>query len=291
MAVVAAVRIREFTDKKLDFVLSNTDLSVANALRRMMIAEVPTIAIDLVQFEVNTTMLADEFLAHRLGLIPLVSHGVDNLKYSRDCMCTHYCNACSVVITLHATCNDDGTLEVTSRDLVSSDPNVQPIVRGPDDTGILIAKLRYGQELKVHCIARKGVGKDHAKWIPVSAVQFEYDPYNKLRHTVYWVEKNEQEEWPLSQNAREEEPPAPYDPNAVPDKFYIGYETIGHLRPEEIFITAIRGLQDKLGTLQVELDRISQNQMFGSAGGAPGAAGGMAEGRAGAAAGGSTSQW
>ena len=65
--------MRSCTELSAEFVLSGTDASVANALRRIMIGEIPTIAIELVEVETNTTVLTDDFLAHRLGLVPLSS--------------------------------------------------------------------------------------------------------------------------------------------------------------------------------------------------------------------------
>lgn len=68
---------------------------------------------------------------------------------------------------------------------------------------------------------------------------FEYDPHNKLRHTTYWYEGDPKAEWPLSENAKEEEPPRedePFDFNSKPEKFYFEVETVGSLSPKEVVL-------------------------------------------------------
>ncbi|WFD20104.1 RNA polymerase II subunit 3 [Malassezia caprae] len=104
--------------------------------------------------------------------------------------------------------------------LTTDDPNVP---------GVSIVQLRKGQHIKARCIARKGFAKEHAKWSPVSAVGFEYDPHNALRHTTLWYELNAKKEWPESKNAHEEEPPAegtPFDPNRRANRFYFDVESV-----------------------------------------------------------------
>jgi DNA-directed RNA polymerase II subunit RPB3 len=125
------VRIRELKDDYAKFELRDTDASMANALRRVMIAEVPTVAIDLVEIEVNSSVLNDEFIAHRLGLIPLTSAAAMAMRFSRDCDACDgdgSCEYCSVEFHLAARATDsDQTLEVTSNDLRSTDPKVCPV--------------------------------------------------------------------------------------------------------------------------------------------------------------------
>ncbi|CAI7828124.1 unnamed protein product [Closterium sp. NIES-54] len=121
------IHVREIRERFMKFELRDTDVSVANVLRRVMMAEVPTIAIDLVEIANNTSVLNDEFIAHRLGLIPL---------------------------------------------------------------------LRKGQEIRLRAIARKGLGKDHAKWSPASPVTFMYEPEITINHTLMdGMTLDERREW------------------------------------------------------------------------------------------------
>jgi len=103
------IEILSLTEDKIVFTLDNCDLSYANALRRVMISEVPTIAIDTVDMIENTSVLFDEFIAHRLGLIPLQSTDASKMIYPRDCQCEGRCSQCTVTFRLRATAETDMT--------------------------------------------------------------------------------------------------------------------------------------------------------------------------------------
>lgn len=250
-----------------------------------MLAEVPTMAIDLVEVEVNTSVLADEFIAHRLGLIPLNSRQIEDVLYTRDCDCDQYCENCSVTIMLNAKCSKDNeeVVKVYARDLVVSEPRPNewvgnPVITDEAGQGAVICKLRKGQEVIMKCIAKKGIAKEHAKWAPTSAVGFEYDPHNKLKHLNYWFEEDPVKEWygalilsfqpersrlltlqprrPKSKNAEWEEAPQdgePFDYNATPSQFFFEVESVGNLDPDVVVQQSIKVMQQKLAAVLQEL--------------------------------------
>ncbi len=263
------ITVRKVARDEVDMVLSGVDLSLANSLRRVFLAEIPTIAIDLVEIEVNTSVLADEFIAHRLGLIPLDSTLTDELEYTRDCDCEQYCDKCSVVLSLNARCESAGTMEIYTSDLVvepaaSRDESIgRPVFADPSKRGVLICKLRRNQELRLKCVAKKGIAKEHAKWSPCSAIGFEYDPWNKLRHTSLWYEESAEAEWPKSKNADWEEPPQEgeeFDFKAKPAKYYFNVETTGQLKPNEVIERGISILQKKLAEIVLALDKGDEDE-------------------------------
>ena len=267
------VTIRHTDKEHVDFILKDVDLAMANSMRRTMLAEVPTLAIDLVEIEVNTSVLADEFISHRLGLIPLNSEGIDNLSYSRDCTCDQYCANCSVKLELTAKCDTDSTMSVYSSDLAKFHNGSKLgdlVARDNDRKGPLICKLRKHQELRITCIAKKGIAKEHAKWSPCGAIGFEYDPWNKLKHTDYWYEDDADEEWPKSANCDWEVAPdadAPFDYKAKPSTFYMDVETVGNLPPNEVILKGIETLQLKLAGISMELNKDSIEASNAAAGG------------------------
>jgi len=303
------IEILELKHDSITFILSKTDTSVANTLRRIMIAEVPTMSIDLVEFENNSSVLFDEFIAHRLGLIPLTSSSIDQFNYTRDCSCSDRCNRCSVDFQLSVTCLEDTNRDVTSQDLFSQNPSVVPVHSSSSledghsvdeqrpDTGILIVKLRKGQELKLRAIAKKGVGKEHAKWSPVCGYSMQSEPEITLNQSAMEeLSEKQKEEFvnscptkvyemdPLTKRVEVSDPlhcmfcqeckgkatdlgrPDLVHISTKTDRFLFTVETTGSLRPEEVVLSALRVLKLKLHNIQENLRMEAEQHpnLFGS---------------------------
>ena len=132
--------------EKIAIKLKGVPLQYANALRRVCLNGVPVFAIDTVDIIENTSVLPDEGLAHRLGLIPLK---MDLSKYNE-----------SDKILLVLDSGESGeTRAVLSSELSSEDDTVKPV-----SDKIPIVQLAPGQKIKIECYARLGRGTEHAKW-------------------------------------------------------------------------------------------------------------------------------
>lgn len=205
------IDVKSISERTASFDLIGIDTSIANAFRRIMLAEVPSVAPEYVYIFNNTSVIQDEVLAHRIGLVPLkvdpdqltwINKEADEkdkftddntIVLSLDVMCTHNPNA-------EKGNNDPENLyrnsKVYARDLKFEPQGKQvelfannPIV--PCDPDILLAKLRPGQEIsvRVHCIL--GIGADHAKFSPVSTASYRLLPVIDIKEPITGDEAKE----------------------------------------------------------------------------------------------------
>jgi DNA-directed RNA polymerase I and III subunit RPAC1 len=195
----------EHSKLDLTFSLTGVDTSLANALRRILIAEVPTLAIEDVFISQNTSVIQDEVLAQRLGLIPLRGNreALRWLKwYQKDEDLPDHepkSDENCVRLSLNLECRwKAGGLEkakqgitdpdqlyenhsVYARDLTFEPWASQSEKFGEDDVrsshpDILVAKMRPGQQIELLMHAYKGIGQDHAKFSPVATATYRLMP-------------------------------------------------------------------------------------------------------------------
>jgi len=165
------LKLIEKQEDALRFLLTGVSPAFANALRRLMIAQVPTMAIEDVIVIENTSVMYDEILSHRLGLIPLTTD-LDAYVLPEECECKSDlgCSRCRVSFTLEAETKEQ-TRTVYSEELKSENPSVRPV-----SEKIPIVKLAPGHKIRLEAYAKLGRGQDHAKWQPVSACAYKFLP-------------------------------------------------------------------------------------------------------------------
>ncbi|OSX70608.1 hypothetical protein BU14_0711s0005 [Porphyra umbilicalis] len=194
------------TSEELVFDMAGLDAPIANALRRILLAEVPSVAIERVLIRNNTSIVHDEMLAHRLGLVPLrvdigALQDVPPPADGEDPTTVPYTAANHVVLRLKVRCtavpgaspDAPPTVRYRNAHVLSGRLEWTPVgdqaawlVDGvaPVHDDILLAKLRPGQEIDVEAHAVRGVGRVHAKWSPVATAFYRMLPEVTLRRRV-----------------------------------------------------------------------------------------------------------
>ena len=136
-------------DEKVSVKLKGIPLQYANALRRICLNGIPIYAIDTVDVLVNSSVLADEGIAHRLGLIPIKTE-LSAVQQNNE--------SDKIMFTLDSG-ETNQTRTILSGELNSQDETIKPI-----SDNIPIITLAPGQRLKIEAYARLGRGTEHAKW-------------------------------------------------------------------------------------------------------------------------------
>ncbi|MFH1589110.1 MAG: DNA-directed RNA polymerase subunit D [archaeon] len=148
------------TKDKVTFQVKGINNAYANTIRRLMMSEVPTMAIEDVEFKKNNSILYDEMVSLRLGLLPLKT----DLKSIDE--------KSEIQFTLKA----KGAGYVYASELKSDDAKCKPVF---PKTPIL--KLLDKQEVQLVATAKMGTGKEHMKWSPCT-VHFIQEPIIKINN-------------------------------------------------------------------------------------------------------------
>lgn len=202
----STVDISYCTHEEVTFDVIKVDAPIVNALRRILLVEVPTIAVELVDFHDNTSIMHDEMLAHRLGLVPLK---IDPRPFDIWKKGEPHTSRNTIKFSLKVRCEQNRLAPTDSEappDVLYKNHKVltshiehvpfpgaeaqqaamfgdQPPAPVHDD--ILLCKLRPGQQIHVEMDATKNIGKEHAKWSPVCTAAYRMLPEVQLRQPVH----------------------------------------------------------------------------------------------------------
>jgi DNA-directed RNA polymerase subunit D len=142
MAGEYEVEFVERTDREARFLVRGITPAFANGIRRAMVADVPTFSVDQVRVIENSSVMFDEQIGLRLGLVPLTTD-LGDFEVGDE-----------VTLSIDV----EGPETAYSGDLVTSDDYVQPA-----DDNVPIIDLKDGQRLEVEADAVLDRGREHAK--------------------------------------------------------------------------------------------------------------------------------
>ena len=172
--------IQKNTDKELEFIIQDIDVGYANALRRIILSEIPNVAADVADIKVleNTSSMHNEFLSKRISLTPLC-FDEDEIESFNATMASKY----KFVINKKGSASASAAANhVTSADIAIFDEAGQPYPEAfvkkifPVDSitkdPILLAWLKTGETIHLEFTAKRGVALTHTQWCPVSTCTY-----------------------------------------------------------------------------------------------------------------------
>ena len=179
-------KVIEESDEKIRILLTDTDRSFVNSIRRSLISDTPKMAIDTVRFELGTIEMddevwetngpiPDEMIAQRLAMLPIPTRH-DEFYFQDSCPnCSELvvedrgCPLCTMLFTCKSFGSEEGRM-VTAGDMNFLGEERLSI---PEKYHTIpITKLFRGQMIEFYATAVMGRGRDHAKWSPVCGIAF-----------------------------------------------------------------------------------------------------------------------
>lgn len=273
---------KQIEDRKAELVIGDANPPLVNSLRRTLIADVPKLAIEDVEFHLGSigsededkefesnTPLFDEIIAHRLGMIPIPTD-LDLFNYRDECSeCDgEGCPNCTIIYSL----SKKGPCTVYSGDL---NPVGETELRVVDDL-IPLVKLEDDQAILLYATAELGTAKEHAKWQPTSGVGYKYYPDIKFDEDKCDVcgdcieacpkdilefkdgefNVKEIEECTLCKSCVDQCETGAIGVEGLEDKLILRYETDGSLKAEEVLKESLHILDDKFEDLIEMIEEI-----------------------------------
>ncbi len=254
------------TDDTIRFIVSGIDNAFANTLRRTMVAEVPIMTIEDIFYFDNSSLIADEILAHRLGFTPLITD-LDRYILPEDCDCNAElgCPNCRAVLTMDVEA-DEEIVTVYTGDLMPDDPATLPV-----SATIPLAKLAPKQAIRFEAYAQLGQGKTHIKWSPVSMCVYQnvsmvpvedkaaaeeciMDCGDAAEMVGDAVKVIDIQKFESCKRCRELISREAIMGNLVPDEFLFTVESNGALTPKRIVAEAVKILKGRLSELTAKID-------------------------------------
>ena len=236
MALKTHFKIRpNETDDYLEFELMNTSISMANAIRRIALSELEIYAIKEtdIKLKENTTPLHNEFISHRISILPINQRveGLENFvfyiskKHTKDIAIEN---------------NQNGIIDITTDDLQVFDTSNDSWVNSKDifTETFLITKLNVKQKLLGEFVASKGIAQTHSRWQGVSTISYRYKVQKDLENVEYdKITLEDEREWIKKDNN---------DPTGF--IFYL--ETSGVMEPRLIIQKCLEIIKAKLDTFK-----------------------------------------